>query len=98
MIAVSYDFEFAYPILNNRRYPALQIAVTSLSDPDKSLETDAFLDSGAELSLFAGEIATSIGLDLLSGAPKGYSSTAGVQIEARMHRVRLSHADLGNFD
>ena len=98
MISVPYNFAFNYPFLNHRRFPALQIRVASLCAPDQAVETAAYLDSGTELSLFNGDIARSIELDLLAGQPKTYQSTSGAAIEARLHRVRLSHAILGDFD
>ena len=39
-----------------------------------------------------------LGLNLYSGPRKVYGSTAGESIEGRLHKVRLSHPDLGDFD
>jgi len=69
-----------------------------VEEPIQAVLVDAFLDSGAGHSLFDGGIAGGIGIDLLSGARKRYETTAGVLIDARLHRVRLSHLQLGNFE
>ncbi len=65
---------------------------------DQAVDVDAFLDSGAETSLFDGAFLEVIGLNLLSGRPRSFISTMGPTHEGRMHRVRLEHEQLGNFD
>jgi hypothetical protein len=59
------------------------------------LEVQCRLDSGAELSLFDGQIALGIGLELRRGDVKAYGASSGATLMARLHRVRLSHVDLG---
>lgn len=78
--------------------PVLQLTIESLGEAMQSVDVDAFIDSGAAGSLFNGWIAFSIGLDLFSGERKIYGTTAGHPLETRLHRVRLSHADLGPFE
>lgn len=99
MVLVSYDHDFNYLFSPNQRaYPGLVLRVGTPGTPEQALETDAYLDSGAERSLFDGRIATAIGLDLLNGRRLLYQPTAGQQVEGRLHRVRLSHPDLGIFE
>jgi hypothetical protein len=62
------------------------------------LDIDAYLDSGAERSLFEGWITRAIGLDLLAGRTIPYASLTRQTIEGRLHPVRLSHPSLGHFE
>ncbi len=98
MSTVVYPFGFAYRYIERGFFPALQITVESRVGIPQSIVVDAFLDSGAEASLFQGWIAQTIGIDLFTGTRRTYASTSGNAIEARMHPLRLSHADLGRFD
>lgn len=81
-----------------RRFPGLPIQVQNPNAPDRLIEIPAFLDSGAEYSLFNGWIADSIGLDLYAGPERRYAPTRGDSLEARIHRVNLVHPELGTFD
>ncbi len=98
MSTVIYPFGFAYRFIERGLFPALQITVESRVGISQSIVVDAFLDSGAEASLFQGWIAQAIGIDLFTGTRRTYASTSGNALEARMHPLKLSHADLGSFD
>jgi hypothetical protein len=65
---------------------------------DSAIDIDAVLDSGTALSLFDGSLATAIGLNILNGVRRSYQPTRGQSIDGYLHRVRLSHEELGNFD
>lgn len=97
MVTVSYTYQFNYREFSGGRYPIVQLCVSNPSDPEQTVDIDAYLDSGAERSLFAGWIAGAVGLNLLSGTTKKYTSTTGSSVEARLHRVRLFHPDLGSY-
>jgi len=63
-----------------------------------AVTTDACLDSGTSQSLFDGELLAGIGVALFNGPERRYSSTvSGSGMTARVHRVRLEHAQLGTF-
>ena len=98
MASVAYMFDFGYLLLGAHRCPALLIEISSPFDPTQAVETDAYLDSGASVSLFDGRFASSVGLDLLSGPEKRYRGTSGAEVIARMHRVRILHETLGSFE
>jgi hypothetical protein len=98
LTTVDYDFEFSYTALHIGSFPMLALRITSLRDPQQALDVDAFIDSGTGSSLFSGEIAASIGLDLLAGPRKTYVPIRGPRLAASVHRVRLSHELLGDFD
>ena len=68
--------------------------------PDKhcELEVQCHLDSGAEVSLFDGQIAHGTGLGLQRGDVQVFSASSGAKLAARLHRVRLPHEDLGEFE
>jgi hypothetical protein len=64
-----------------------------------AVDLDAYLDSGAERSLFDGSFAPLLGIDdLFAGHEIPCQSTAGPVLAARLHPVRLSHPALGLFD
>jgi hypothetical protein len=95
---VSYTHQLNYLYGPDQRpFPGLVLQLLGLGHPQQALETDAYLDSGAERSLFDGWIATALGVDLLSGRRILYRSTAGREVEGRLHQVELSHPDLGTF-
>jgi hypothetical protein len=99
VLTVSYDFEFEYPYdPAGRRFPYLTLTVSRPGLSEQATDVDAFIDTGAEASLFNGEVASVIGVDLLSGEPKEFQSSAGPRVEARVHRVCLDHDQLGQFE
>ena len=98
METVEYTHRFDYVRISGEPFPVLQLRVLSPSQPELGLDVDAYLDSGAQGSLFNGWRARALGLDLLSGPRKQYGPIVGPSIEGRLHRVRLSHPILGNFD
>lgn len=98
MVVVSYTYEFNYRTSESGvAFPGLTIVVCNSTDDTKALEIEVHVDSGASLSLFDGDIASAIGLDLLAGAPQDYAGTRGAPIAARMHTVTLLHQELGDF-
>jgi hypothetical protein len=97
MVHVTYSNEFNYLRTARRHlFPGLTIRVQKAHGPDNTVEIEAHLDSGAEYSLFDGEIAGAIGLDLLSGGRRRYAATHGEALEARIHQVTLVHPELGS--
>lgn len=93
MVSVSYSLELPYVYdTEGRRQPGFrEINVWSPSTPDCQIAIDAYLDSGAERSLFDGRVAPELNIDLLSGPELSYTSTLGQRMFARLHRVRLFH-------
>jgi len=79
-------------------FPALFIELQNPSNPAKSIQIPAELDSGAEYSLFEGLLALTIGLDLFEGKPFAFQLNNGVSLDARTLPVVISHGDLGRFD
>lgn len=99
MVAVQYAYELAYTRdpLTGDPFPILPLRIATPNNPGTALDINAYLDSGAQRSLFDGWIAISLGLDLLSGQALSYGSLGGM-IQGRLHQIRLSHLDLGEFD
>jgi hypothetical protein len=95
---VNYQYLFNYRDINEHTFPILQLRVLNPLDLQQGMDTDGYLDSGCQASLFSGSIARIIGLDLLDGERKVYYTLAGTEFEARIHNVRLSHPDLGDFN
>lgn len=99
MPTIHYPFEINYSYDDDGNLlPRLALAVSKPGDPTRTIDVDAYLDSGAERSLFSAWIGASLDLDLLSGPRIGYESTMGSVLTASIHPVRLSHSDLGDFD
>lgn len=53
------------------------------------VEVDAFLDSGASRSIFQGDLAPALGLDLLDGRPWRFQANNGSEVEARIHQLEI---------
>lgn len=87
-----------YSDLGDGLVPILQVGLQALNAATEPVEVDAYLDSGAFASLFDGSYLLGIGLNLLGGRRRVYSTTGGHHIEARVHRIRLFHEELGNFE
>jgi hypothetical protein len=95
---VNYRYVFNYRGIDEDNFPIIQLRVLNPVDLQQGMDADGYLDSGCQASLFDGSIARIIGLDLLAGERKFYGTLTGPQIEARLHTIRLSHPDLGDFD
>lgn len=99
MVTVAYDYEREYAYdEGGGRFPRLIFSVTNPAIPSRSVDVDAYLDSGAQRSLFAGWIGQDLKLDILSGRRMTYRSTLGNGLTATLHVVRLEHEDLGEFE
>lgn len=99
MFPVTYTHQHGYLYVGrDRHFPGLVIQVQNPDAPDRLVEVQGHLDSGAEYSLFNGWIAQSVGLDLYSGPERRYAPTRGDSVDARVHRVMLVHPELGTFD
>ena len=96
---MQYAYEIAYTPdpLTGDSFPILPLRIANLNNSGRALDINTYLDSGAQRSLFDGWIATALGFDLLSGQALSYGSLGGT-IQGRLHQVRLSHLDLGEFD
>ena len=97
MVTVSYSYAVPYVEIGGVAAPALQVRIQAPGGQD-AIDMDAYVDSGASESLFDGSVLRVIGLDLLTGPVKRYQSTFDTVMEARLHRVRVSHDQLGSFD
>lgn len=62
------------------------------------MDTDAYLDSGAELSLFNGDLLAALEIELINDKPKSYSPTVGNSITGYLHEVRLTVPDIDDFN
>lgn len=98
MVAVDFSFEAPYlTSISGKSFPGLIVTLENAYDPSTPIEVRASLDSGAEYSLFDGQTAQAIGLDLISGAPFTFVTTGGATIDARILPVVVRHSDLAAF-
>jgi hypothetical protein len=100
VVTVEYAHEIAYAFdSNGTQYPRLTLRLMNPSDAGHAVDVDAYLDSGAERSLFNGILAPLLGIaDLFAGREISFQSTVGTALTARLHPVRLSHPALGLLD
>jgi len=96
VVAYEYQIEYAYD-LDGKRFPRLSFQIAKADDPAVTVDVAAYLDSGAERSLFSGRIGAALGIDVLSGPKLVYQSTTDSRLVATLHTVRLIHPDLGSF-
>ena len=92
MVTVQYSIEFPYRIHQDELFPMVMIALRNPATRE-SVDQDAFLDSGASRSIFLGEVAHMIGLDLLEGEPWEFRTNTGQPVHARIHRVEMVLVD-----
>ena len=98
MVLVNYQHEFNYREFLEGQSPVLQLQVSRPENSENNLVVDAYLDSGAQRSLFNGFVIASLGIILVNNRMQRYTSTAGNPIEAYLHRVRLTLPDVGDFN
>jgi hypothetical protein len=97
---VAYLYSFAYLVDpdSGTTFPGLRISVSALGNSDRIVDTAAQLDCGAEMSLFDGALLVPrLGIDLMAGREIRLGSIGGFTLAARIHRLELSHPDLGRF-
>jgi hypothetical protein len=96
-ITYTYQFQYTYDPKGDP-FPILPVRVLSTASPGLVVEVDAYLDSGAERSLFSGTLAIPLGIDLLRGRRIAYFSAGGMRMDAFLHPVTIRHPELGQFD
>ena len=97
MVRVDYQYSFNYRQLESGSFPVLQVRITRQDDPELGVDADVYLDSGAERSLFNGQLLAALEIDLINDKPKPYGSTIGNSITGYLHDVRLTVPDVGDF-
>jgi hypothetical protein len=98
LVLVDYQYSFNYRQLQFGSYPIIQVRITRQDDPELAIDTDAYLDSGAALSLFNGDLLAALEIDLINDKSKSYSSTIGNSITGYLHEVRLTIPDIDDFN
>ena len=98
--AVTYTHSFNYLVdeFSGKSLPGLRLSLTLHGTDFPKADIRAYLDTGAEFSLFDGALLVStLGMDLMAGPETGLSAASGVALAARIHRLELFHPDLGRF-
>jgi len=100
MISVSYTHEVPYVYGRGRSRPTLRLEIRSIADPTLAIETQADLDSGADSTIFQGDLCSVIGVELMHGRERNFQTALvnRTSLVARVHRVRLVHELLGGFE
>ena len=97
---VIYEHSFPYSIdeFSGKSYPGLEVRLSLPGNDDVVTDVNAYLDTGAEFSVFDGApLVVNNGLDLMAGREVKLSAAIGFAITARIHRLNLSHPQLGHF-
>jgi hypothetical protein len=95
-VTYAHQFSYTYDVLGEP-FPILQIEISSAQAPGRRIELEAYLDSGAQSSLFDGTLCRVLGIDLFAGRHRSYGSNAGAPITGFLHPVNLQHAVLGQL-
>ncbi len=96
IVTYQYQIEHARDPDGNR-FPRLSFQVASAVDPSTTIDTNAYLDSGAAKSLLSGRIGMVLGIDVLSGPELMFQNTTESRLVATLHPVRITHPELGSF-
>jgi hypothetical protein len=98
VVSVDYQYSFNYRQFGSGIFPVLQVRIARRDDPERGIDTDVYLDSGAQRSLIDGRLLGALEIDLLNDKRQPYSSTAGHTITGYLHDVRLTIPNVGDFD
>ena len=100
MVSVSYPYKFSYTYdQTGSLFPRLAFSMRSSGrNSNASVDVDAYLDCGAQQSLFDGQLGALLEIDILKGERLTYTTTYGSGISVTLHSVRLYHQQLGSFE
>lgn len=97
---VSYAHSFPYSVdpISGRAFPGLPVRLSLPGILAPGIDVEPHLDTGAELSIFDGRLLVrAVRLDLMAGREVILDSVGGSSLAVRIHRVDLSHPQLGSF-
>lgn len=98
MPVVEYDHQIPYAYdADGHRSPRLSLRIAKAEEPDVTIDIDAYLDSGAERTLFSGRIGAALGIDVVRGPELVFQTATGAGLVATLHQVRIEHPELGSF-
>lgn len=97
MPTIEYELRFPYLYEQSSQFPGLVVDLFRSEAPEDLVTLPAHLDTGAGCSLFDGELAIPIGLNLLEGEGFAFNFTSGARLEAKRHAVVIAHPELGSF-
>jgi hypothetical protein len=98
LVTYAHFFSYCVDSLSGETFPGLPFRVSLPEEGDTAVDLIAHLDAGAELSIFDGaRIASTLGIDLMAGREIRLGSVGGFALTARIHRLELSHPELGRF-
>jgi hypothetical protein len=98
VVTVEYQHNLNYRQLQAGSFPALLVRVAHQHNLDVSFDTDAYLDSGAECSLFDGALLSGLAIELINNKRTSYRATTGASVTAYLHNVRVTIPDIGTFN
>jgi hypothetical protein len=94
---ITFDHDLDYLDTSFGWAPALLVTLGNPQRPGESIDALGFLDTGAQRTLFDGELTQALGIDIFSGRKQDFSFTQGGSMSAHQHEVVLSHPALGRL-
>jgi hypothetical protein len=96
LVTVEYRHQVEYSVFDGDFFPALLVRVTNPLSA-LAVDVDARVDSGAQMSIFSGDLCPGLEIDLLTGTKKVFATIGGAETDSRIHRVELAHSLIGTF-
>ncbi len=97
LTVVAYTYSYDYREMPKGFFPVLQVQL-SVAGGAGAIDVDAYLDTGAQYSLFDGAYLQGLGLNLLAGVARTLQTLTKNPVDSYVHTVRIEHDDLGSFD
>ena len=92
--------KYDYRLIRNNYFPIIEVI---LKCNENKIRTDALVDSGASISLFKGEIARALGIEVASGEKKifqgvsaklvGYIHIVNLKIAGEEFKAKIAFSD-----
>jgi len=97
MPEIHYSHLFSYRPLPDFRekpgypnyFPAIPVRLVNRQDRAREKDVVAVLDSGAYVSVFDGEIASELGLNLCQGRPDSLNTASGETVRVWLHQIYI---------
>jgi hypothetical protein len=98
LVTYAHSFPYSTDPVSGRTFPGLPVRLSLPGNSEPGVDVEPHLDSGAELSIFDGRLLVrALRLDLMAGREVILGSVGGSSLTVRIHRLMLSHPDLGRF-
>lgn len=94
---ITFDHELDYLDTSFGWAPAFLVTMQNPAQRNRTCDTLGFVDTGAQRTLFDGELTQALGIDIFAGQKQDFSFTQGGSLSARQHEVVLAHPAFGSL-